>query len=86
MILPQLGPHAQAKPTVKTIVVVLYVLLLIGTPAALFTYFYQAWRRVGTVPNKTVYFIWVGLENVAAVAVLALMAYPVVAFAVARLR
>jgi hypothetical protein len=86
LVLPNLDSHAQAHPAVRAIVAAGYATLLVGTPIALITYFNRAWRRVGTVPNTTVYVIWLSLESIAAVGFLAALAYPDVLFAVARLR
>jgi hypothetical protein len=63
-----------------------YATLLIGTPIALINYFNRAWRRVGTVPNTTVYVVWLSLESIAAVGFLGLLAYSAIMFAVTRLR
>ena len=46
----------------------------------------RAWRSVGTVPNTTVYVIWLSLESIAAVGFLGLLAYSAIVFAAARLR
>ena len=86
MVLPQLGPHTQAHPAVKAVVAVLFVLLLIGTPIALVTYFNRAWRRVATVPNRTAYVTWLSLETIAGASVVGLLAYVAIAFVVPRFR
>lgn len=86
LVLPNLDSHAQAHPAVKAIVAVGYVLLLIGTPISLIAYFNRAWRRVGTVPNTTVYVLWLSLESIAAAGFLGALAYPAMTFAIARLR
>lgn len=86
LVLPNIDDHPQVNPAVKVIVAAVYVTLLIGTPIALINYFKRAWRRVGAVPNTTVYVIWLSLESIAAVGFLGLLAYPVITFAVARLR
>ena len=71
---------------VKAIVAAGYVTLLIATPIALVSYFNRAWRRVRTVPNTTVYVIWLSLESIAALGFLVLLAYSAMLFAAARLR
>jgi hypothetical protein len=86
LALPHLDSHAQANPVVKAIFVAGYATLLTGTPIALMNYFNRAWRRVGIVPNTTVYVIWLSLESLAAVGFLCVLAYPAIMFAVARLR
>jgi hypothetical protein len=85
-VLPNLDSHAQANPVVKAMLAVGYATLLVGTPIALINYFNRAWRRVGTVPNTTVYVVWLSLESIAAVGFLALLAYSAIMFAVPRLR
>jgi hypothetical protein len=59
-------------------------LLFIATPIALVTYFNRAWRKVGSVPNRAAYVIWLGVETVAAVGILAIIACAVIILAVAR--
>jgi hypothetical protein len=85
LVLPQLGPHAQAHPAVKAIVAIQFALLLVGTPIALITYFNRAWRKVAAVPNRATYVIWMSLESIAAMSVIVLLAYAGVTFAVALL-
>lgn len=63
-----------------------YATLLIGTPIALINYFNRAWRGVDTVPNTTVYVVWLSPESIAAVGFLGLLAYSAITFAFARLR
>jgi hypothetical protein len=72
LVLPQLGPHAQAHPTVKASVAIQFTVLAIGTAIALITYFNRALRRTAGVPNRTAYVIWMSLESIAAVGVVAL--------------
>lgn len=86
LVLPNLDSHAQANPVVKAMLLAGYATLLVGTPIALINYFNRAWRRVGTVPNTTVYVIWLSLESIAAVGFLGLLAYSAIMFAVTRLR
>ena len=86
LVLPQLGPQAQAHPVVKVVVAVLFVLLLIGTPIALIRYFNGAWRRVDTVPNRVAYVTWLSLETIAATCLIAFLGYAAITFTVARLR
>jgi hypothetical protein len=59
---------------------------LLEPPIALINYLNRAWRRVGTVPNTTVYVIWLSLESIAAVGFLGLLAYLAIVFAATRLR
>jgi len=86
LVLPNLDSHTKANPAVKALVAAGYVTLLIATPIALINYFNRAWRRVGMVSNKTVYVFWLSLESIAATGLLAVLVYPAIVFAVARLR
>jgi hypothetical protein len=86
MVLPNLDSHTRAHPVVKAIIAVVYTLFLIGTPIALITYLNRAWRRATTVPNRTVYLIWMSLESIAGAGLLAILAYATVSFAVAHFR
>jgi hypothetical protein len=86
LVLPNLDSHAQVSPAVKAMLAVGYATLLIGTPIGLTNYFNRAWHRVGTVPNTTVYVIWLSPESIAAMGFLGLLAYSAVMFAYTRLR
>jgi hypothetical protein len=86
LVLPQLDSHTRTHPAVKAIVAVVYALFLIGTSIALATYFNRAWRRVGTVPNRTAYVVWLSLESIAGMGVLGILAYSGGTFVVAHFR
>lgn len=86
MALPNLDSHTRAHPVVEAIIVVAYILFLIGTPVALANYFNRAWRRIGTVPNRTSYVIWMSLESIAGAGLIGVLAYATVSFAIARFR
>ena len=86
LVLPQLGPHVQVRPTVKVFVATQYALLLIATPVAFVAYLNQAWRRVGAVPNRAAYVIWLSFESIAAMGVLGVLAYGAITFVATRLR
>jgi hypothetical protein len=86
LLLPPLDSHASAQPTVKVAFAVIGTLFVIGTLVALMSYFMQAWKRLGTVPNRTAYMVWVGLETFAALFVLFGLAYSTVIFAGTRFR
>jgi hypothetical protein len=86
LVLPQLGPQAQAHPIVKSVVAVLFSLLLIGTPVALIRYFNRAWRRVDAVPNRVAYVTWLSLETIAGAGLVGMLGYAAITFTVARLR
>jgi quinol-cytochrome oxidoreductase complex cytochrome b subunit len=85
-LLPPLDSHASVQPTVKAAFAVIGALFVIGTLVALMSYFMQAWQRLSTVPNRTAYMVWIGLETVAALFVLFGLAYSTVIFAVTRFR
>ena len=68
------------------IVTVYGALLLAATPIALFDYFNRQWRRVGSVPNRAAYVLWLSLESIAATAVVGLLAYALVTATVLRVR
>lgn len=86
LVLPNLDSRTRAHPAAQIAVAVFYLLLIIGTPVAFFNYFNKAWRRVDDVPNRGVYTLWLTLESVGALALLALLAYPAVRLFAARLR
>src|SRR4029077_17877379 len=62
LVLPNLDSHAQVHPAGKAIVAAGFATLLVGTPIALAIYFNRAWRRVGTVANRTAFVVWIDLE------------------------
>jgi hypothetical protein len=84
--LPPIDSRTPVHPAVTVIVFICCALLLIATPIAVFTYFNQAWRKIGSVPNKSAYAIWLGLESIVAVSILSTTAYAVISVAIARLR
>jgi len=86
MVLPNLDSHTSANPVVKTIIAVVYALFLIGTPVALAAYFNRAWRRVGAVPNRTEYVIWMSLESIAGIGLVGVLAYATVSVTLAQFR
>ena len=84
--LPPLDSHVRVQPAVKAAFAVASVLLLVGTLIALMAYFTRAWRKLGTVANKTEYMVWVGLETIAALSVLFGFVYSSVIFGVEHFR
>jgi hypothetical protein len=86
MVLPNLDLHTRAHPVVKAIIVVVYTLYPIRTPIALATYFYGAWRRASTVPNRTAYVIWMSLESLAGAGLLAVLGYAAILSVIAHFR
>jgi len=86
LVLPNLDSHTPAHPAVRAIAAIVYALFLVGTPIALANYFNRAWRRVGTVSNRTAYVVWLSLESIAGAGLLGILAYASISFAVARFR
>jgi hypothetical protein len=85
-VLPPLDSHQRVPPAVKGVAAVVCGLFIIGTLIALTTYFTRAWRKLGTVPNRSAYMTWLGLETIAALFVLCGLAYSTIIWAVAHLR
>jgi hypothetical protein len=71
---------------VKVIVVVYWVSAVIATPLSFVAYFTNAWRRVKVVDNRRVYLLWLSLETIAAVLVVAFLLVTTVAAVVVELR
>lgn len=75
LVLPPLDSRAPLHPTQKFVLFLCAALLLVATPVAAVGYFKEAWQRLGSVPNRTSYMVWLGLETTAAVGVFALIVY-----------
>ena len=75
LILPNLDLHTRSYPQVKVLLAAYWLLLLIGTPIAFFSYFNRAWRHTRAVPNRASYVAWLSLETIAAIGFLALLSY-----------
>ena len=71
--MPELDSHAPVHPAVTAVIGVYYGLLSIFTIVAVAGYFNRAWRRAMTVPNRTAYAIWMGLESMAVAALLGIL-------------
>jgi hypothetical protein len=52
LILPNLDLHTRSYPAVKVLIAVYWVLLLVGTPVSLISYFNRAWSKFAAVPNR----------------------------------
>lgn len=63
-------PDVGTRPASGVIKAVLAILTVwvIYTTAAVPLYFYRAWLRARTVPNKTEYILWLGFETLCALA------------------
>jgi hypothetical protein len=85
LILPNLDLHTRSYPLVKVLLAAYWLLLLIGTPVAFFSYFNRAWRNADAVPNRGSYVTWLSLESIAAIAFLVMLFYATLS-AVLKLR
>jgi hypothetical protein len=74
-LLPPIGSRAPVHPILRLVLFLSAALLLVATPVTAVKYFKEAWRKVGSVPNRTSYIVWLGLETSAAVGVLGLVVY-----------
>jgi hypothetical protein len=61
-----------AAMTSARIPLILLSAIGVGAPAAAVPlYFFRAWRRVGSVPNRREYIVWVGIETLIALGLIA---------------
>ena len=63
VVLPPLDSHPKPPPLTLWNVIAITGLLTLYTAIAIAAYLYQSWLKFPTVPNKTVYGIWSGLES-----------------------
>lgn len=68
-VLPPLDSHLQPTPLVYRGVLTLTILLALSTMIVIPAYVYRSWLRLPTVPNRTAYGLWVGLESLLLLAV-----------------
>ena len=66
ILLPSADSRRFASRTVPLLVLIIVWLLL--TVVALGVYFYRAWMRLRTAPNKAAYATWLGFQTVCALA------------------
>jgi len=66
---------AAAYSSSRTPVFVLAILWLGSTAIVIPMHFYRAWKNLAGVPNKRLYSLWVGLETVATIALVAIGIY-----------
>jgi hypothetical protein len=78
LILPNSNLHFRLRRFDAYLLGAMCVTLLVLSPIALIRYFNQAWRRVREVPNRSAYVAWLGLESLAATALLAGLLYEAV--------
>lgn len=69
MLLSPLDSHVTPRPLTLWTVITITALLTICTGIAVPAYLYQSWLKLPTVPNKTVYGLWIGLESLLLLAV-----------------
>lgn len=68
-VLPPLDSRLQPTPLVYRGVLTLTILLALATVIVIPAYVYRSWLRLSTVPNRTAYGLWVGLESLLLLAV-----------------
>jgi len=62
-VLPPLDSRLRPTPLVYWGVLTLTILLALPTVVVVPAYVYRSWLRLPTVPNRTAYGFWVGLES-----------------------
>lgn len=62
-VLPPFDSRLQPTPLVYRSVLTLTILLALPTVIVVPAYVYRSWLRLPTVPNRTAYGLWVGLES-----------------------
>lgn len=60
-----------AGTSAKILLIVLGIVALGATAVVIPLHFFRAWRRLGSVPNRREYAVWVGLETLFAVSLVA---------------
>jgi hypothetical protein len=68
-VLPPLDSRLQPTPLVYWSVLTLAILLTLSTVIVVPAYVYRSWLRLPTVPNRTAYGFWIGLESLLLLAV-----------------
>jgi len=63
VILSPVDSHVEPGPVTLWSIVTITALLTLYTGVAVPAYLYQSWLRLPTVPNKTAYGLWIGLES-----------------------
>src|ERR1700730_4847310 len=66
----------QLSSLVATVILLLLGLWVVLSVVALSVYFYRGWRRINIVPNKAAYIVWMSIEKVFALVVLAGIVLP----------
>jgi hypothetical protein len=68
-VLPPLDSHQRPVPLVYWSVLTLTILLALPTVVVVPAYVYRSWLKLPTVPNRTAYGLWIGLESLLLLAV-----------------
>jgi hypothetical protein len=68
-VLPPLDSHLKPTPLVFWSFASFAALLALPTAIIVPAYVYQSWLRLPTVPNRTMYGLWLGLESLILLAV-----------------
>jgi MFS-type transporter involved in bile tolerance (Atg22 family) len=68
-MLPPLDSRLQPTPLVYWSVLTLTILLALPTVVVVPAYVYRSWLKLPSVPNRTAYGLWVGLESLLLLAV-----------------
>src|SRR5207248_599292 len=61
----------QLSSMIATVILLLMGLWVVLSVVALSVYFSRGWRRINIVPNKAAYIVWMSMETVFALVVLA---------------
>ena len=69
IVLPPVDSHLQPAAPLWWSLLTVAVLLAVSTVIVIPAYVYQSWLRLPTVPNRTAYGLWVGLESLLLLAV-----------------
>jgi hypothetical protein len=69
--LPPLDSYIRPKAAMRGLLLACCTVLVIATVVGTFRYFTEAWRKARTVANRTAYILWISLETLAAVVLLA---------------
>ena len=83
LVLPTLSLQVRNSRGIKVAIGGYWLLLLIGTPIALVSYFKRAWRKASTMPNRgTTYIVWLSLESIAAILLFAALLFETMSVAI----
>lgn len=67
-VLPPLDSHVKPYPVLEGVFLAVTGLLLLATAHSVVAYFWDAWQRLRTAPNKLAFAVWLGFETSVAVA------------------